>query len=1530
MNQNEADHLNEVDFKTQEEKSYLQLQALSIQLKQENKSISELLNRQKSYIKESENHLKETQTKLDDANGKYRTAVEQIATYKERIVSEETGRIRVQSELEEIKSTLELERGRFGAEIEQLRTESQVKAESLQRAEKELIKTESELTSVKERLNEANNKYRIANEQIATFKERIDAEGERYIGAVEQIATYKERIVSEETGRIRVQSELEEIKSTLELERGRFGAEIEQLRTESQVKAESLQRAEKELIKIESERISLKELLNDANNKYRIANEQIFTLKDNLKNINTKYSASVEKNLFLQDQLSDSNSAYSSITLELIKIKESLSQANEKYLFQVSEVVPKLKEEIKLNILKTKRIEDEYKLKIEQINQKKIAAELQVVKVRATLSFQIGYQIVHGFKTWKSTIMLPWTLWKIRKNFNARKETNAPLNPTSAILSTVSYPSKIDDHSELNNTNELPPVSKSSLSNIKDMRIACIMDEFTFGSYAPEAKLFQLTPEEWKSELVACDPDLLFIESAWRGKDDLWGNKVGHASKEVHEIVDWCRQHNIPTVFWNKEDPIHFETFLNTARLFDYVFTTDIDCIHRYKGALGHDRVYLLPFAAQPSVNNPIEKFERKDAFCFAGAYYVRYPDRTRDLGNFVVRLSELKPVEIYDRNYGKDDSNYQFPAEYQPFIVGNLPFEEIDKAYKGYNYAINLNSIKQSQTMFARRVYELLASNTLTISNFSRGVRLMFGDLIITSDNGDEIARRFGEIVLDETSARKHCLAALRKVMSEHTYADRLRYVVNKIRNSDIEDISPIIAMAGVVTTLDEYNRVLDSYRRQYHIRKKLYLVIPDHLELPETLSDDIITIKRQDAIRLDVHDVIDADFVACVIIGDYYGPNYLSDIGLATRYCNADIIGKAAHYVFENGLISLVSSNQRYRADVDLYGRACAIRLSSLQSESMISWCETISEHHYKGNNTLSIDEFNYCRGGSSGINEIRSYVDDLVSLDIGVAINDLLTTAERIMPLEVQADLEPFWSGEQLSSLFSIPKSGLIEWETEGSAWQVSSTLSDGKHEYVYGMRNLSLSEMNVTHDIGKLYFDTTPGLNLQVTLIFLDAQQQKISHVVLAANRNQEFAIPLGTESVRFGIRVYAAGSATILGIVWGHRPVKPSTLIGQRDYLVLTNLYPSYEDLYRNGFVHSRVAAYRERGIDVDVFRLRPNDQSVSFHEFHNVDVISGSAEALRQLIIGGSFKTILVHFLDEAMWEVLRDFVDYINIVVWVHGAEIQPWHRRDYNYRNEEERNDAKKKSDLRMAFWHSVLRPIPEKLTLVFVSRYFAEEVMEDIGFRIPEDQYTIIHNPIDTELFNYIPKSSEQRKRILSIRPYASAKYANDLSVNAVLSLKDKPFFSELEFCFIGDGPLFDEILAPLRELDNVTIERRFLSQQEIADFHKSYGIFLTPTRMDAQGVSRDEAMSSGLVPLTNAVAAIPEFVDETCGILADAESADEMAEGISNLYENIELFLKMSKAASERVKNQSNKSLIIQREMSLFVTKYTNGV
>ena len=139
--------------------------------------------------------------------------------------------------------------------------------------------------------------------------------------------------------------------------------------------------------------------------------------------------------------------------------------------------------------------------------------------------------------------------------------------------------------------------------------------------------------------------------------------------------------------------------------------------------------------------------------------------------------------------------------------------------------------------------------------------------------------------------------------------------------------------------------------------------------------------------------------------------------------------------------------------------------------------------------------------------------------------------------------------------------------------------------------------------------------------------------------------------------------------------------------------------------------------------------------------------------------------------------------------------------------------------------------------------------------------------------------------------------------------------------MEIRLIGNGDLFESTLKPLGKYKNVVAERVFLRQEEIAQLHKEYGIFIVPTRMDAQGVSRDEAMSSGLIPVTNAVTAIPEFVDDSCGILAPGEDYMAMAKGIDEIYRNPGLFTQMSANAAARVRSQTSKEYTIDKELAL---------
>ncbi|WP_434697297.1 methyltransferase domain-containing protein [Pseudomonas sp. Z1-14] len=1476
--------------------------------------------------------LSSTSKNLAEANRKYRAATEQIAELKVQAqrVEELTKQNRAQeallSEQADIKLHLEEANKKYRAATEQI-VELKLLAPKVEELTKQNLAQEaslSKLADIKSRLEDANEKYRAATEHVQLLKQEVQT-------LTAQNALLREQVAEEQSGRH--QAENARISAIHDAEQQRHAHEAIQTRLEQDIDTllmqvdDLTQRHERETqdlnAQFETERAARQQLELTLNELEHQAQEALLQREELAAVLEQQTSAMAELNQH-PAALEELRKQNAELQLRVQMEISSREAANQKYREVAGTQIPRLKANVEKLLEQTtaqrQKIE-ELSDNLHRANAKRHLAEQRLIKTRSSITYQLGYQLKASASSLGGFVRLPGTLFKLyRQAGKTRNDTTPKAIGFDGRIATLPAPQHTALPAALEDTEHVRHVLLNpKQDNATALKVACIMDEFTYGSYRHECNLLQLTPEDWQTQLEQFQPELLFIESAWRGKDALWGSKVGHNSHELQDILIWCKGHNVPSVFWNKEDPVHFETFLSTAKQFDFVFTSDIDCIHRYKGALGHEQVYLLPFACQPAVHNPVELYERKDAFCFAGAYYARYPERTRDLGNFVSELPRFRPLEIFDRNFGKNDANYQFPAQYQPYIVGTLNFEQIDLAYKGYRYAINLNSIKQSQSMFARRVFELLGSNTVTVSNFSRGMRLLFGDLVITTDSGPEMLRRLNTLAGNERDCDKLRLAALRKVMQEHTYAHRLGYVMSKVTGKTLEDNLPRICVIASAADSAELEALLQQLQRQRYTNVNMHVVVDDKIAKSEVKDPRVNLISRKQLEKISLGELADdAPLFAAMVGEDYYGPNYLLDLALATRYNQAQVIGKVAHYVSDEQGIHLQNPGQAYRSPSHIAARAALIKTALIAEQTAGEWLEQLPTLNYEYEYSLAIDAFNYCRNGS-GANEqdVIGLVNDL-DLYTGISIGELQRHAEAIMPLEVSHTCAEI-CGRELAEMFGPIRSKQLKEHIDTDSWQITSSLADGKHEYHYAKQELSVDEVAKGEQL-ELFLDATPGLNIQLVILFLDAQKQRISHVMQHANRNQTSDIPPETAFIRLGIRAYANGCADIKALVLGHRDLQPTEMLGKSEYLLLTNHYPAYDDLYRNGFVHTRVKAYREQGINVDVFRLRKHE-SVSYHEFENIDVMTGSQATLSKVLESGTYKTVLVHFLDPDMWEILHRHLDTTKVIVWVHGAEIQPWWRREYNFTTDEQLALGKLDSDKRMSFWRNLLQPMPANLKLVFVSRYFAEEVMEDLGFRLPESQYEIIHNPIDTELFSYVEKPEEQRKKILSIRPYASAKYANDLSVKAIELLAEKPYFSELEFHMIGDGVLFEETLAPLRKFSNVKIERRFMKHAEIAALHKEYGFFLCPTRMDAQGVSRDEAMASGLIPVTNGVTAIPEFVDETCGVLAFADNAELMAQGIARIIESPALFAKLSRAARERVEKQTSMGTIIQQEITL---------
>lgn len=1058
---------------------------------------------------------------------------------------------------------------------------------------------------------------------------------------------------------------------------------------------------------------------------------------------------------------------------------------------------------------------------------------------------------------------------------------------------------------------------------LRAIKVACVMDEFTFHSYAPECNLLPLTPDNALGELEAFKPDLLFIESAWQGKDQSWKLKISTNGPEINACIQWCKERGIPTLFWNKEDPVHFGTFLPLAKQVDYVFTTDIDCIPKYKRHMGHARVYLLPFAAQPLTHNPLELYERKDAFNFAGSYYLRYPERQRDFAALIDTVKKFRPVEIYDRNADNPHPHYTFPDHYKPMILGKLPFAEIDRAYKAYRYGINMNTIKQSQTMFARRVFELLASNTVVVSNFSRGMRLLFGDLVISSDDASQLQKRVEEIVKDDVRYRKFRLLGLRKVMAEHTYAHRLAYIRAKLCGQDYTPEYPPVALLGVADTQRAYQSLCDSFARQRYPNRQL--VILDRTDGPLEPMQGVQAFPDPESCIAAIERCADETWVGLFHPQDYYGAQYLTDLVQGGAWSSAPAFGKFVRYTAQTEGIRLQHDGKQYRPVETLPARAALVRLKALPSGGLKESLTLPSNANLQLPGMLALDEFNYIEQGANLAESLKLEVDDLQLSDTGISFSGELALMAEQLPAENAENLPndhdglPTLDGEALRKL--LVSSGQVRLGTrEGQLRLISKSAG---HTYIYASKTLGRAELNLeTQSQFQLY--CSGDIEIRTVFEFYNATGVKISHQMNAAGEKHALAIPNDCARIRLGLRVAGRGEGGVEKLVLGSCAERPAAIVCRSPYLVLSKQYPAYDDLYSYGFLHSRVWAYKEHGLLVDVFRLRSDSSSAPYHEYEGIDVATGNAELLTAILRSGRVKHVLAHLLDKQMWEILRPYLDSVKVTVWVHGADISTWQRRLYNFEHagNEEIARQKRLSEQRMKLWHSIVADPHPNLHLVFVSGILRNEALEDLGLpEFPRQTVSIIHNFIDGTLFPQGQKDPEKRLRLLSLRPFTSRQYANDLTVKAILELSERPFFRELFFHLIGDGELFEETIMPLHNFENVRIEQRFLAHQKIADLHKDYGIFLCPTRWDSQGVSRDEAMASGLVPITNKVAAIPEFVDETCGMVVPPEDYVAMADAVEKLYHDQELFIRMSEAAAKRVRQQCNFDLTIKREMDL---------
>ena len=370
-------------------------------------------------------------------------------------------------------------------------------------------------------------------------------------------------------------------------------------------------------------------------------------------------------------------------------------------------------------------------------------------------------------------------------------------------------------------------------------------------------------------------------------------------------------------------------------------------------------------------------------------------------------------------------------------------------------------------------------------------------------------------------------------------------------------------------------------------------------------------------------------------------------------------------------------------------------------------------------------------------------------------------------------------------------------------------------------------------------------------------------------------------------------------------------------------LVLTPGYPSEENRYLCGFVHTRVNEYKKLGWNTDVAAINDFPETCVY-SFEGVKVVNANFGFLRELLWKKKYDKILIHFFNEKFANVLdKIYLGDTKLYFYLHGAETlyRDWDKITSSYFAPREKITTEllelfeKKDD--------VIRRYNEmpNVTWFFVTPWTQRRSEELIGIKYKNAK--VLPCLIDTDTFVYRDHDPELRKKIFVLRKFDNPfTYALDIDVHIIQELSRRPFFDDLEFDIYGDGPLFEVITNPLLKYQNVHLHRGFLNHKEISEVHRTHGIALFPSRFDSQAVSSCEAASSGCAVISTKNPGIEQEIYPKYNTLCEQENYKEYADVIERLYYDPDEFKAIGRGMSEDIRAIYGYEQAIQREIDIF--------
>lgn len=265
-----------------------------------------------------------------------------------------------------------------------------------------------------------------------------------------------------------------------------------------------------------------------------------------------------------------------------------------------------------------------------------------------------------------------------------------------------------------------------------------------------------------------------------------------------------------PKIFWNLEDPNHFNAFFHHAQPADIIITSAAEVANSYQ-AVYEKPTYVLTWGCEPKLHYPNEDDptfdDREFDIVFIGNRYPNEYDRV--IGEQAVLLPALEWAKEHKKKIGFFGIGDASPHSWRfvpqvwldernrvPYLGHDMDCESRNPSYSGpyqshtsafdaaavyrrSTVVLCVNEQLYSPTMTSMRTYEACACGNIVLSHVSLATTNIFGDLILHAGTPEETKAILDDIWDESGKVKMPYFVRARRAtaeMYEHeTYSHRL-----------------------------------------------------------------------------------------------------------------------------------------------------------------------------------------------------------------------------------------------------------------------------------------------------------------------------------------------------------------------------------------------------------------------------------------------------------------------------------------------------------------------------------------------------------------------------------------------------------------------------------------------------------------------------------------------------------------------------------------------------------------------------------